>query len=66
MREDVETAVTEALETSMGDALGLNPPARQRIGERSRGRFLLRLRRLLENLPPDVTLEDLRDEVTAE
>lgn len=67
MRDDVREAINEALET-LTDTPFMSDfdPARASVGRKSRGVFMLRLRRLLENLPSDISIEDLRDEIAAD
>lgn len=64
MREEIEAAIAEALETATETpAFCYFEGARRPPSRKARGLFLLRLRRLLENLPPDLTLDDLREEI---
>jgi hypothetical protein len=57
MREDVREAIEEACGTAVDDR-------RVRVDSpKVRGHFLVRLRRFLDNLPPDLTLDELRNEL---
>lgn len=62
---DVQDALDEALETYDGpsDYGSWGKPQRQTVGQKARGRFLLRLQRFLDGVPDDMSIDDLRDEV---
>lgn len=66
MRDDISEAIEEACGTATDTGMWIGDKPVRVDNPKTVGKFLTQLQRLLENLPTDLTLEELREEIDEE